>query len=271
MDNQFSKKYTPNARSQPILPNSEEDDSLEDKFARKKRDADLSSSTLRLMAKQAKPENIGRLNQKADTIQNRYDYDFKKAKGELTPQNAPENYDVSDMSYKKGGKVNMPSTSKKQHNFMEAIAHNSGFAKKVGIPQSVGMEFSKADKGRKFKEGGTTMKNSDLAQDKKMIKRAIGMHDKQEHPGKKTNLAKLKKGGMPFEMSFMDKEKKGMKEGSKAEEAMDKKQMMKKYAKGGMIASSMGKVASGSKRPHGEHGIQTKGHTKGTNIKMRGC
>jgi hypothetical protein len=35
----------------------------------------------------------------------------------------------------------------------------------------------------------------DIAQDKKLIKKAIAMHDKQEHPGKKTNLAKLKKGG----------------------------------------------------------------------------
>lgn len=36
---------------------------------------------------------------------------------------------------------------------------------------------------------------SDIAQDKKLIKKAIAMHDKQEHPGKKTNLSKLKKGG----------------------------------------------------------------------------
>ena len=36
---------------------------------------------------------------------------------------------------------------------------------------------------------------SDLAQDKKMVKKAIGMHDKQMHGGKKTNLAKLKAGG----------------------------------------------------------------------------
>ena len=39
------------------------------------------------------------------------------------------------------------------------------------------------------------MKNDDLAQDKKLIKKAFSMHDKQEHPGKKTNLSKLKKGG----------------------------------------------------------------------------
>jgi len=109
MADKFSKNYTTNARSQVGLPNSEEDDSLEDKFALKKRDADLSASTLRLMAKQAKPNSMGRLNQKADAIQNQYDYDLKKAKGELTPQNTPENKNVSDMSYKKGGKVSASS------------------------------------------------------------------------------------------------------------------------------------------------------------------
>jgi hypothetical protein len=48
----------------------------------------------------------------------------------------------------------MPSTSKKQHNFMAAIAHSPSFAKKVGVPQSVGKDFSNADKGRKFSKGG---------------------------------------------------------------------------------------------------------------------
>jgi hypothetical protein len=48
----------------------------------------------------------------------------------------------------------MPSTSKKQHNFMAAIAHNPAFAKKVGIPQSVGKDFDEADKGKKFGSGG---------------------------------------------------------------------------------------------------------------------
>ena len=36
---------------------------------------------------------------------------------------------------------------------MAAVAHNPAFAKKVGIPQSVGKEFNKADKGRKFGRG----------------------------------------------------------------------------------------------------------------------
>ena len=50
----------------------------------------------------------------------------------------------------------MPSTSKKQHNFMAAIAHNPAFAKKVGVPQSVGKDFNDADKGKKFGSGGRT-------------------------------------------------------------------------------------------------------------------
>jgi len=36
---------------------------------------------------------------------------------------------------------------------------------------------------------------SDMAQDKAVVKKAIAMHDKQEHPGEKTDLSKLKKGG----------------------------------------------------------------------------
>ena len=51
----------------------------------------------------------------------------------------------------------MPSTSKKQHNFMAAVANSPKFAKKVGVPQSVGKEFTTADKDRKFSKGGDTM------------------------------------------------------------------------------------------------------------------
>jgi hypothetical protein len=51
----------------------------------------------------------------------------------------------------------MPSKSKAQHNFMAAVANNPEFAKKAGVPQSVGKEFSNADKNRKFAKGGDTM------------------------------------------------------------------------------------------------------------------
>jgi hypothetical protein len=89
----------------------------------------------------------------------------------------------------------MPSTSKKQHNFMAAVAKNPGFAKKVGIPRSVGEEFLTADKGKKFREGGS-MKHSDVKMDKKVVKKAVGMHEKQLHGGKKSDMSKLKSGGM---------------------------------------------------------------------------
>mgnify|MGYP007049611334 CR=1 FL=1 len=95
----------------------------------------------------------------------------------------------------------MPSTSKKQHNFMAAIAKNPSFAKKVGIKPSVGEEFLKADKGRKFKEGGA-MKHEDIKMDKKVVKKAVSMHDKQQHGGKKTDLTTLNEGGKVKKFAF---------------------------------------------------------------------
>lgn len=87
----------------------------------------------------------------------------------------------------------MPSVSKKQHNFMAAVAKNPAFAKKVGVPRTVGEEFLKADKGRKFKEGGM-MKHSDIAKDKPMMKKvaaaAVKGHEKRMH--------KMAKGGMAY-------------------------------------------------------------------------
>ena len=45
----------------------------------------------------------------------------------------------------------MPAKSKKQERFMQAVANNPKFAKKVGVPQSVGKEFTKV---KKYKPGG---------------------------------------------------------------------------------------------------------------------
>ena len=95
----------------------------------------------------------------------------------------------------------MPSVSKKQHNFMAAVAKNPAFAKKVGIKPSIGEEFLKADKGKKFGSGGmakSDMKEDmkmDKAQDKAMIKKAFKQHDAQEHKGGKGTTLKLAKGG----------------------------------------------------------------------------
>ena len=65
--------------------------------------------------------------------------------------------------------------------------------------------FKSLPKMQCFKEGGSvkafTKKDrketdsADIAQDKKIVKKALAMHDKQEHPGEKTDLSKLRKGG----------------------------------------------------------------------------
>jgi hypothetical protein len=51
----------------------------------------------------------------------------------------------------------MPSKSKKQHNFMAAVANNPKFAIKAGVPQSVGKDYIEADKMKgmkKYQAGG---------------------------------------------------------------------------------------------------------------------
>jgi hypothetical protein len=116
----------------------------------------------------------------------------------------------------------MPSVSKKQHNFMAAVANNPAFAKKAGVPQSVGKDFNQADKGRKFSKGGTMAKSDmkedmamDLKQDKSMMQKAVNKHESRLHKG----------------------------------------QPMTKFAKGGVTRAD---------------GCVTKGHTKGTMVKMAG-
>jgi hypothetical protein len=57
------------------------------------------------------------------------------------------------------------------------------------------------------------MAKMDMMQDKKMVKKAVGMHDKQMHGGKKTDLETLKKGGMAKKMCGGGKAKKMAKGG----------------------------------------------------------
>ena len=84
----------------------------------------------------------------------------------------------------------VPSVSKKQHNFMAAVAKNPSFAKKVGVPKSVGQEFLTADKGKKFKEGGM-MKHLDIKKDMPMMKKVAGEAVK----GHEKKMHKMAKGG----------------------------------------------------------------------------
>jgi len=93
----------------------------------------------------------------------------------------------------------MPSVSKKQHNFMAAVANNPEFAKKAGVPQSVGKEFNNADKGKKFSTGGhmATTKMGKPTMKPGMSTAKDGM--KKPTPMADTAMG-MKKGGMPMKM-----------------------------------------------------------------------
>jgi hypothetical protein len=141
----------------------------------------------------------------------------------------------------------MPAASEKQKKFMDAVAHNKGFAKKVGVPQSVGAEFSDKSKGMKFGSGSQTR-----------VDRQEINKPKTDHGDK----ALFKQGGRimatkmnPGFMAMMAKKKAGAKAPAK------------KMASGGMAASGMGKVPTAAPS---RDGVASKGKTKGTQIVMAG-
>ena len=154
----------------------------------------------------------------------------------------------------------MPSKSKAQHNLMALVANDPAAAKRVGVPQSVGEEYMKADKGRKFGTGSVKAR-ADLQK----VNKPSTRQGKSELFAKGGTVAESKK-MMKKEVAFM-KEKGAPKSMIKHEEAEMKE---KKYAKGGSVkATPMGKVTAGGKRAHGEHTVQQKGHTKGKMVAMK--
>jgi hypothetical protein len=103
----------------------------------------------------------------------------------------------------------MPSSSKKQHNLMEGVAHNPAFAKKVGIPQSVGKDFSTADKGRKFAKGGLMAKSQGVAPTAMgKVKTAAPSRDGIAEKGKTKGKQVAMKGGKGYCGGGMAKGKK---------------------------------------------------------------
>jgi hypothetical protein len=154
----------------------------------------------------------------------------------------------------------MPSSGVKQRKFMAAVANNPSFAKKVGVPQSVGQDFSTADKGRKFSKGGDTMAKMNAGMMAMMAKKKDGMHKMPDGKMMKNSamnmggMTKMAGGGMPMKdgkPAFIGDGKGAMKHGGSV-----KKMNMGGMAKGGSASSRA-------------DGVATKGKTKGTMIKMK--
>jgi len=141
----------------------------------------------------------------------------------------------------------VPSTSKKQADFMRAVAHSPKFAKKVGVPQSVGKDFSNADKGRKFKEGG------DMKESKAMMKKEVSFMKKAGAP----------KSMIKHEMAEAKMAKGGIATSLKAHAAAPASKAHAGMKSGGMTKMGGVKTAAPSR-----DGIASKGKTKGTMVKM---
>ena len=134
----------------------------------------------------------------------------------------------------------MPAVSAKQERFMQAVANNPKFAKKVGVPQSVGREFTKKE-GGPVKESKSMMKKEVAFMKKKGAPKSMIKHEKAE--------AGMEAGGLKKKMPTADQMGNlGMKKGGK----------VKKYAGGGL--------AGGHKAADG---VAKKGKTATKMVKMR--
>jgi len=179
---------------------------------------------------------------------------------------------------------------------MAAVANNPAFAKKVGISKSVGEEFMKADKSKKF-GSGNTLKTKDASENPGLSKLPTEVRNKMGYM-KKGGMSKMHKmpDGKMMKDSDMPKKKMNMggmayKEGGMMDKTQDKAMIKKAFKqhdmqehkggkgtklalkKGGMAKkmskgcgyASGGKVAQLSKA----NGVATKGKTKGTMVAMR--
>lgn len=138
----------------------------------------------------------------------------------------------------------MPSVSKKQHNLMAMVDNNPEAAKRVGIPQSVGKEFVKADKGKRF---------------------GSGRADLQSINKPKTNQGKMElfsEGGRMAESKSMMKKEVSFMKKKGAPKSMIKHEM----AEAGMKKMARGGLAAGHKSADG---IAKKGKTVGKMVAMK--
>jgi len=141
----------------------------------------------------------------------------------------------------------VPSVSKKQHNFMAAVSKNPEFAKKAGVPQSVGEDYIKADKRKSFS----------------------GNPDKQAIAKKKTNQGAMelfKGGGMATsaKMKMQKDMKKEFPQGISKKGTVPESQSMGMMGmkKGGAACTPMKKGGMPKKMAKGG-GVESKGKTKG--------
>lgn len=171
----------------------------------------------------------------------------------------------------------MPSTSAKQAKFMRAVAHSPKFAKKVGVPQSVGKDYEMADKKmKKFGDGGAsklklTEKEKKMGDALMMTPRGKQVMDAQKRMEADKEMQRRKKQEAADKLLGIGAKKGGeMKKATKAGRAMTKKsadtmgRAMVKKAGGGKCYAKGGTASARA------DGIAKKGKTKGKMLAMGG-
>ena len=168
----------------------------------------------------------------------------------------------------------MPAVSKKQERFMQAVAHSPKFAKKVGVPQSVGREFTKKEGGEMKKDSKAMAKKEIAFMQKKGAPKSMIKHEKAEY-GMKSGGKAYARGGMTKDTSQMNRAldlAKSMARANKVAEPvgiqMNNPSAMKQArprVAGRMSTMKSGGLAAGHKAADG---IAKKGKTKGKEVKM---
>ena len=147
----------------------------------------------------------------------------------------------------------MPSVSQKQHNLMAMVANDPAASKRMGISKSVGEDFMKADKGKKFGSG-------------------VNRADIQSVNNPKTNQGSkelFSKGGEMKESKAMVKKEVGFMKKAGAPKSMIKHEAAEMGAMkkgGGVKKMAAGGLAAGHKAADG---VASKGKTQAKQVTMK--
>lgn len=149
----------------------------------------------------------------------------------------------------------MPAKSEKQRRFMAAVANNPKFAKKVGVPQSVGKEFTM----NKYAQGGAMRP-----------KPRPGVMD-APRPKPRPKDVEKSRGRMMVEEAMRRGDKRGVVEEPITRGLDERGEMMSGYKRGGKVKKMASGGSCGTKmyakggKVRGD-GVCSKGHTKGRMI-----
>lgn len=172
----------------------------------------------------------------------------------------------------------MPSKSKKQHNLMALVANDPKAAKRLGIPKSVGEEYMKADKGKKFAAGGV-LKQVDSDENPGLSKLPTEVRNKMGYMKKGGSVKKMAAGGCATKADAKNIAKKEVKGHEKSMHKMKKGGVVEKGT-GEKYASKAAMMRHEKKETKAEemkeHGMKkggmcgTKKYARGGGIEVRG-